>query len=81
MTDPRLVTVRSGAAVPVIYASDGPALLRNRDPAATVYLGDEGMSPGDNATHILDALGTLSVTGDRACSRCAGAISTWTPPP
>ena len=65
MTDPRLVTVRSGAAVPVIYASDGPALLRNRDPAVTVYLGDEGMSPGDTATHILDALGTLSVTGDR----------------
>jgi len=82
MTDPRLVTVRPGAATPVIYAADGPALLRNRDPAVTVYLGDEGMSPGDTTTHILDPLGTLSVTGDRdwwGITAAASAIVQSTP--
>lgn len=65
MPDPRLIDVISARAVPIAYGSDGSALLRNRDELVTVYLGDEGMSPGDTGVHVLDPLGTLSVDGTR----------------
>jgi hypothetical protein len=62
---PRLIGVGSQRAVPIAYQSDGAVLLFNRDELATVYLGDEGIAPGDADVHVLDPLGTLSLDGSR----------------
>jgi hypothetical protein len=60
---PQLITVTAGDSRQVAYAGGGPVVLFNRDPLVTVYLADEGTSPGDATVHILDPLGSVALDG------------------
>jgi hypothetical protein len=59
---PQLVLTGAAEPKPLAYAG-GPVVLFNRDPLVTVYLGDEGSTPGDSSVHILDPLGTVALDG------------------